>query len=354
MQISPTEAFQPAADSGAGFLLVFLDEEGEAERWLLLDGGGVAARGEAPAPLPEPGVKLALAVPGTQVAIHWLELDEGLTQAQAAAAARLMLADACAGPIAETHVAVGRPERGLTPVAFVASRLMALWLERFEARSILPTHLLLPVPDEGLVRHGHGPVSDYRGLATAFTLEPELAEMAIDGAEVAELGEAGFEAALAPVLAAPPLDLRQGNFARRRRWRGSSGKARRIGWLLLALALVSLVVEVATILAYTFAADRLETEARALDSRSGSAGVAPAFGATAALLFEAVRATPNVELTRIEYRPDGRLEATVTMDSRATLVALRSRLEASGLSVEPGAQRSAGGRPTADLIVRPS
>ena len=40
-----------------------------------------------------------LAVPGTEVAIHWLDLAGDLTPAQAAAAARLMLADASAEPL---------------------------------------------------------------------------------------------------------------------------------------------------------------------------------------------------------------------------------------------------------------
>jgi len=40
----------------------------------------------------------------------------------------------------------------------------------------------------------------------------------------------------------------------------------------------------------------------------------PGFGALAPLLFEAVRSTPNLELTRLEYRPDGSLGATVSVD----------------------------------------
>ena len=55
------------------------------------------------------------------------------------------------------------------------------------------------------------------------------------------------------------------------------------------------------------------------------------------MLFEAVRATPNVELSRIDYRPDGSLVATVTVDSPATLAAFRQRVEAGGLAVEGGA-----------------
>src|SRR6185295_2050847 len=59
-----------------------------------------------------PGAGTALAVPGTEVAIHWLDLAGDLTLAQAAAAARLMLADASAEPLAELHVAAGRAENG--------------------------------------------------------------------------------------------------------------------------------------------------------------------------------------------------------------------------------------------------
>lgn len=349
MKISPTEAFQPAAASGAGFLLVFLDEAGEAERWLLLDGGGVAARSEGSAPGPEGG-KLALAVPGTQVTIHWLELAEGLTEAQAAAAARLMLVDASAEPIAEMHVAIGRPERGLTPAALVPARLISHWLANADADLILPAPLLLPAPEGGFVRYS----SDYRGPAAAFTLEPELARIVVAGAEVADIGQDELEAALAPILAEPPINLRQGAFARRRRWGVESRYGRRIGWLVLALAVLSLAVEVATILSHTFAADRLEAEANALAAQAGPADIGPGFGASAGLLFEAVRTTPNVELTRLEYRPEGALDMTVMMDSPATLAVFRSRLEASGLRVEPGERRSAGGRPAVDLRVRPS
>ena len=350
MKISPTEDFQPAAASGAGFLLVFLDEKGEAERWLLLDGGGIAARGDGAAPFAEAGVRRALAVPGQQVALHWLELAEGLTQAQAVGAARLMLADASAEPLAEMHVAVGRPERGLTPVALVPARLMAQWLAEVEADLILPTYALLAAPEQGFVRHR----LDHRGPAAAFSLEPALAELVTGGAAVADLEESGFDAALGPLLAAPLLNLRQGAFARRRSWKGESGVARRIGWLVLGLAVLSLAVEVATLLSYTFAADRLETEARALAAQSETAEARPGFAPTAGLLFEAVRTTPNVELTRLEYRPDGGLDATVMIDGAATFAAFRARLEAGGLRVEPGDQRTAGGRPAADLTVRPS
>jgi type II secretory pathway component PulL len=71
-------------------------------------------------------------------------------------------------------------------------------------------------------------------------------------------------------------------------------------------------------------------------------------------LFEAVRAIPNVEVTRIDYRPDGALAAIVQVDSPATLAAFRQQIEAAGLAVDAGAIQNGGGRPSAELVLRPA
>lgn len=294
-----------------------------------------------------PGAGTALAVPGTEVAIHWLDLAGDLAPAQAAAAARLMLTDASAEPLANMHVAAGRPENGLTPVALAPVGRMEEWVGG-DPDLIIPETLLLPPPATGLVRRG----LDHRGLAQAFSVEPELAELLVGDAPVEEIGEEAFEAGLAGALAEPVLNLRQGAFAKRRRWRVESGRLRRLALLAAALALFSLIVQIAAIMRYSFAADRLEAEAAALGPVAAASR--PGFGALAPLLFEAVRATPNLELTRLEYRSDGSLAASVSVDSAATLAAFRARAEASGLRVEGGALGGAGGRPGAELVLRPA
>ena len=295
-----------------------------------------------------------LVVPGTEVAIHWIDLAEGLTEAQAAAAARLILADAAAEPLSEMHVAVGRPEEGLTPVALVSARRMEEWVAA-DPDIILPSPFLIPAPEQGLVRRDALAVADYRGRAAAFSAEPELAAMLVGAEPVAVADEVAVEAGLVEALERPPINLRQGPFARRRQWKLEAPRMRRMALLAVGLALLSLAEQVATILSYTFAADQLEADAEALGgaAQSNAAEGGPGFGAAAAVLFESVRVTPNVELARIDYRADGRLVATVMMDGPATLAALQSRIEAGGLRVEPGEQRTAGGRPTADLTVRP-
>jgi general secretion pathway protein L len=340
--------------------LLFADESGAPGRWLLLDESGVQARGEIATERPSGWSKAILAVPGEQVTVHWLELSEGLTLPQASAAARLMLADVSAEPLAEMHVAVGRAENGLTPVALAASRQMAAWLDLaigsgVDPEIIVPMPMLLQPPEQGFVCRELGQVSDYRGPAAAFALEPELAEAMIAGALCSSIDRADFEAGLPTVLAMPQLNLRQTAFARRRQWKLQAPRMRRVAMLALAFALLSLVVQVAEILSYTFAADRIQAEADAMAAQApGRADSAPGFGVAASVLFDAVRATPNVELARIDYRRDGSLVATVMLDNPATLSVLQSRIEAGGMRVEPGVPRNAGGRPAADLTVGPA
>jgi general secretion pathway protein L len=354
----PTSATEAASPDGAR-LLVFVDEAGALGRWLLVGDDGVADRGDAPAGLPDlsAGIPAILAVPGATLSIHWLELAADLAPAQAAAAARLMLADAVAAPLADMHVAVGRPEHGLTPVAITPAALMTHWLSLgLDPDAIVPEPLLLAVPETGLVRRDRGALADFRGPGAAFSIEPELADHLIGDAPVAVTAERDFEAGLPAALAAPVLDLRQGPFARRRQWAVERGNLRRVALLALALAALTLLVQIATLTTYAFAADEAEQEAASL--ATGVPGAAPAagpgFGRVSAVLFDAIRSTPNVELTRLEYRGDGSLTATVSLDNPATLPALDARIEAAGLASESGEIRSAGGRPTADLTVRPS
>lgn len=339
----PTSPTDPA-------LLIFADGGG----WLRLAGDGAVLRGAGGVPAPEPGEAVVLAVPGSDVAVHWLELDEGLAPAQAVAAARLMLADAVASPLADMHGAAGRPEAGRTPVALAPAARMAEWLVAAQAMgvepdAIVPAPFLLAAPDEGFARHN----DDYRGAGAAFTLEPELAEALTGGAPVIEVDGPRFEAGLAAVLADPPMNLRQGPFARRTQWVSDKGWARRMALLAVALVALTLLAQIVDIVRHNRAAARLEAEAAAVAAPAAASGPR-GFGGGAAILFEAIRATPNAELARIEYRPDGSFTLSVHADSPATLAALRGRIEAGGHAVEQGAAGSAGGRPATDLIVRPS
>ena len=323
--------------------------------WLLLDRGGVVVRGpadEVPVDLPA-RTRTALAVPGSEVTVHWLELAGGLTEAQAAAAARLMLADASVERLADMHVAVGTTEQGLTPVALAPNALMAVWVAG-DPEMIVPAPLLLPPPDAGLVRRDAGPVPDYRGSAAAFSVEPEIAGLLIGEAPVRAVDEAEFEAGLMAALSPPVLNLRQGAWARRRQWIVDASSVRRVGWLMLILALLSLIVLMAQTMRYSSAASALEDEVARLGRGAPAADNRPGFTPLAAILFGAIQAVPNVELQRVDYRADGTLAATVSADTPATLQTLRGQLETGGLRVQDGIAQPAGARPSAELLLRPA
>lgn len=366
---------------GGSTLLVLMDEAAAVVTWALIGAEGMLAGGnDRPvahadgsvflglAPVdgdqrsykPGPGARVVLVVPGTEVATHWLDLADGLAPAQAAAAARLMLADASATPLGDMHVAVGRAELGLTPAALVPAAQMEIWLAAaaemgLDPDAIVPEPLLIVPPDTGFVMRDRGGVADYRGQAAAFTLEPELAETVTGALPVEPIDPARFAATLPAVLDVPPLDLRQGTFARRRQWRIDAGWRRRIAMFAALLVILTLAVQIVMTLRYTFAANRLEAELAALQT-PGAAGpsINPGFGPVATRLFAAVQATPNLELARLEYRPDGSVAASATMDNAATFAAFRTRAEASGLAIEGGSPQSGGGRPSADFTVRPS
>jgi general secretion pathway protein L len=361
-------------------LLLFLADGGGVDRWLGLQGGAVTGRGAGLDGLPAvtEAIRIVAAVPGEQAALHWLDLPSGLAPAQAAAAARIMAANASAQPIAEMHLAVGREEEDGAPrcIALVPGATMAGWLaglleQGFDPASVVPDTLLLPEPDEGLVRYERGTVSLYRGAAEAFAAEPSLGALVAGGRPVTQLSDEAFEAGVGAAIERPLVDLRQGPFARRRRVALEAPRLRRLALLAAGLAVATLAVQVAAITRYTFAADALEAEAKraaaaALPRSAGAAAAADldrrltelrgggvGYGAIAGALFAAVRATPNVEISALGFSPDGNLRAAVHGDGPAALAALAERIEAAGFTVERRPPRSGGGRHIQDLLVKP-
>lgn len=366
-------------------LLIFLDEHMEIEGWLRLAGGRVVARGrelEALAAQAEPedgeAIFQAVVVPGQAVTLHWLVVPPGLAPAQAAAAARLMAAEVSAQPLDDMHVAVGpeAEDRAERAVALVPALVMAGWIGSLQSRGldpdlVLAEPLLLPAPEEGFVRYDRGGQPLFRGAFEAFSIEPELAEVIVDGASVQTIGHEDYEAGLAAAIAAPAVNLRQGAFAKRRRWTIDWASVRRLILLAGAILLATLAIQIALILRYTYAADRLETEARQVagtavpgaataadprarliqrlaDLRGGGAG----YASITSVLFAAINGVPNVELASLSYERDGSLRATVQADSPATLSLLQGRIAASGFIGEVGPARIGGGRQIAEIIVR--
>jgi general secretion pathway protein L len=371
--------------SGVDSLLVFVGPLGEAEGWLLVEGDRVARRGDGldglpPLADPESGgpLRIVAVVPGEEVAVHWLELPAGLAPAQALVAARMAAADLGAEGLADLHVALGGETEGsgLRAVALTPALRMTRWIEQLQAHgldpdAIVPEPLLLVPPEQGFARFARGDVPLYRAATEAFSIEPELAAVIVGDGPVTELDRQAFEDGIAPSLAAMPVDLRQGVFAKRRRWKIEWPWVRRIAALAIVLLAVTLAIQLASILRYTYAADALEAETqevavsvlppgtntadparrlaeRVADLRGSGAG----YTAITSALFAAVRATAGVELGAFTFERDGSLRVAVLADTPANVALLQQRIQAAGFATQAGQTQSAGGRPMMEMTVR--
>jgi general secretion pathway protein L len=349
-------------------LLLFARADvGAIEGWFRVSEGRVVARDVALERLPiaDDGERVVLILQGDEVAIRWLELP-ALTEAQAAAAARLALAEHSLAPIDSLHVAIGEIHGGRRMVAAIDADLLGRWIAWAHAIGIDLDHI---VPLPLLLAYGEGPtrlwarpgLSVVRGHDRSFAAEPDLA-LAILGDETTDsIDDAGFEAELPAALAMLPLDLRQGRFARRRIWRIDDSWKRRMKRLAIAAAILLVAIPVARLGRIAFDSWRIEREAGrvarlALGRESlpegphaamtmkaeGLRGPGMGFPAGSAILFDAVRQTPNVSLIDLDFSTDGVLTASVSGTSPADVSALVARLSQSGLAIEatPGGDAS--------------
>ena len=367
--------------SGPRFLLLYLGANGEGP-WLRLDDGRAADRGEGLASIPPPpdgsdrAETVIGVVPGSDVAIHWVDLPD-LAEPQAAAAARLMASEVSAERPENLHVSLstrrdGEDERVM---GVVASPLMAAWIAEGQAAgydpdALVPETLLLEPPDDGLATTPSGSLVLARGARTAFAAEPELVALLAPDARLIPVGADEVEARLASVLAAGPLDLRTGPFRKRRRWRIDWALVRRLAILGALCFLANAAIQLALIAKYDADADQAETRAVAVARaalprgtavrdpqaqlgerlsalRGGGIGLAPTLGG----LFEALRAAPAVEVQAVSFDPSGTLRATLSAAGSGDLDALRAALTARGLIVEAGPPSTAGGRSIAEYRI---
>jgi general secretion pathway protein L len=349
-------------------------------RWFRIADAAVVAEGEGlPAPSPpdaEPPRIVSIA-PADTVALHWAELPDRST-AQAVAAARIAVSEATAAPLADLHVAVGREDAAEErPIGVVSAERMREWLAELAVLGIapdalVPAPMLLPRPEEGYVRAdiaGHGIV---RGATSGFADEARLTELVTGDTPPETLDREAVEAALVAAVASPALDLRQGPFAKRRRRAIDWALVRRLGWLALAIVIVTLLISVFRIIRTETAAQGIEARtaliaqqglpagttitdperqlaARLAAMRGGGLG----FSRTAAAVFGAVQAVPGTELTALSFTDSGALKATVTAQNEAQANDLKRRIEALGFTVDASTFAANAGQVSGDLTVTP-
>lgn len=265
-------------------------------------------------------------IPGDDVALHRVWLSGGNAR-ERRAEARMRASDLAAQPLDDLHLALAPAgDAGDWWLALIGRERMAAHLAAFAAAGVDPDHvvpapLLLPAADSGVSAARLGDLCLLRGNDFAASVEPELAALLAPGTA---------PGAFTPEMTAPPpLDLRQGEFARRLRWW-------RLRWVQVAVAMLVLVALLLAALPAAMAHVRSRAAAAAEDQRirdlaghvlgrpfadadaaaralsaarrraEGSA-VAPRLSLATALLAAAAPA----RLDRVELAPDGTLQLTL-------------------------------------------
>ncbi len=251
--------------------------------------GGVWTLSGGRAIIAEPDGPATLLVPSESVLLLTVDLPLA-SRAKRLAALPFAIEARIADPLEAVHVALGAevaPQRYL--VAVVRHAVMRHWVEAAEAAALghaamVPDALALPVPQAGewsaeavdgrmLVRTGDG-----AGFAVAGALAGPAWEAAgrprIWNSGAAPIGELPHEPRvaggdeLAERLRVPPLDLRQGAYARRAVL--GHGWLRRLGWIAAAgVAAHAAIAAADTVML------RVIAERRAADTRATIAQTAP-------------------------------------------------------------------------------
>jgi general secretion pathway protein L len=350
--------------------IIFPDAEAH---WLRIQDGEIVARGDQAGLLAASDDETRLLVaPARDVALHVLDLPN-LAPAQARAAAQLALAEKSLLPDDQLHIACGAQGEDLPVrnIAMVSRVQMQAWIEAFDPDMIVPSSLLLPQPGDGYVRATLGNEVVLRGVDSGFAEDAVLTPLITRDAPVITLDKDALEAALIAAAVNPSINLREGEFARRRQWRVDPLWVKHTAWIAAALLIVSLLIPLTQIARLSWASDTLEETSASLAQAALGEAVAPeaavgaldarlaalrgggvGFTKTAAAASRAIESTANVELTAMIFNPDGTLRLTLRATTADEISTVQARMRAAGLDVTSGPVNPSQGQPTVETQVR--
>jgi general secretion pathway protein L len=296
---------------------------------------------------------------------------------QAAAIARLQALEPALGDPATLHCVARAPAPPGDHVitAVVANATMLEWLDWLDAMgvdavSVIPAALLLPLGDDWRAARIAGePVIGRSGIV--FPNEPALVSALVGQEEVAEVAPEIIDAALLAALAAPPLDLRVGAFARRRRWFVDRARVRELAILLAFVPLIALMIALVTLWQLDASADRLDADAVArasaalgkpvtiataeaeLDVRASQiAGAGGQLATPLAALYQQMQGETTISATALGWRSDGTLAATLAAPRIDEINRLLLGLQRDGYTVTAVPRQGSDGRSIADMTIR--
>jgi general secretion pathway protein L len=365
-------------------LIVALPEAPDAPpRWMRVIDGAVAQTGEGANWLAAcgltalPGDMLVMLVPpAALVTLHWRDYPD-LAARQGRAAARLAALAEGIVPADHLFAAADENEDPARPhlVAVAARADMQHWLlwaqhHGLDPDLIVPAPLLLPEAEEGFGRAVVGGELVLRGYRLAMAGELALPEL-IGDAVIRDVAPERVDALAIAALAKPPLDMRQGDFAKRVRRSFDKQLLKRITLLAAIILLLALVGSLVVLVKQHGAADRLDADSLAraqqvvpgasdlpqaqaeMDRQLAARGAGGyAFTAPVAGLLAAMQDVPGVSLTTLSRDPDGMIRATLAAAKAEEINTVLLALQAAGFTITANPSQDAGERVLADITVR--
>jgi general secretion pathway protein L len=235
---------------------------------------------------------------------------------------------------------------------------------------IVPAALLLPQPEEGFNRGlvaGEWVLRGQDMALPADILTPDL----LGDAPVKDISPDQVNALAIEALERPPLDMRQGDFAKRVSRSIDKGALARIVMWSGLIFLISLLIALVGVVRQHAAASSVNNESLALArrvvpnaadltqaeaeiDRQLAARGAGAYGFIAPVsgLLSAMQDAPGVALTSLSRDPDGMIRATLAAAKADEINAVLIALQASGFIITATPSQDPGGRTLADITVR--
>ena len=365
-------------------LILFLAEvDARPPRWMRVVDGSVVQSGEGAnwlavcgmTQLPA-GTRVMIVPPAALVTLHWIAHPD-LAPRQGAAAARLSALSASLLPADQMFAAAAaNDDPARAHMVALASRadlqhwLLAAQHHGLDPDLIVPAALLVPEPDSGFHRAQVGGEAVWRGRDVAFPADMALPEL-IGDATVVDVPDAAIERAAVAALDAPPLDLRQGDFAKRVRREIDPAAIRRIALLGAIIFAVVLATSIVGLLRHYREIARLDAQSvelarqilpAATDAQAAQAELeaqlaargsgARAFTAPLSGLLSALQDAPGVALTALSRDPDGMVRATLAAARAEDINIVLLALQAAGFTITATPAQDPGGRTLADITVR--
>ncbi|MEJ7926643.1 type II secretion system protein GspL [Sphingobium sp. AN641] len=365
-------------------LIVALPEDLAGEPlWLRVVDGGIIQSGVGANWLSACGLtalptdcRVMLVPPAALTPLYWVAHPD-LPARQGRAAARMTaLASGIAAADSLFAADDANDDPAMAHVIAVAARAdmqhWLLWAQHhgLDPDLIVPAALLLPAPEAGYARGTLGGGIVLRGADMA--LSGDLAEaIAGQGAAVTDIAADEVNARAIAALTDPPLDMRQGDFAKRVRRSVDRHALVRIAVGAGCIMLISLLIALIGIARHYGEAGRLDDESLTLarqvlpqesdvvqadaelNARLAARGASGySFTAPVSGLMTAMQGAPGVAVTALSRDPDGLLRVTLAAARASDINIVLVALQAAGFTITATSSQDPGGRTLADITVR--